>query len=174
MGSLALLAGCGFGVPASPTGDGGGGEGTVPDAPVAIDAPLADARVCSATTFPLTFGTSRYRLGDGLTWFESRDECVTRGGRLTIIETVEENTAVSQMLLSSPTAWTWIGLEKQTNEIKKWVDGVALLPGDFTSFNPSTGDPNDDCFDMSASLQRWGDWHCTDPHAYLCECDPMR
>lgn len=169
---LVLLPSCGFTAQTPSTVDGASASGSGSlDASVA---PMVDARGCSTATFPLAFGTSRYRIGDGLSWFGSRDECVVRGGRLAIIESIEENTAVSQMLMTSPTPWTWIGLEKQASDVKTWVDGVLLLGTDFSTFNPSTGNPNDDCYDMNATLEKWGDWNCTTSHAYLCECDPMR
>lgn len=172
---LGLVSGCGFQVPGSGAAsddtaqlDGGSDSASLD----ATDAP----RVCDQS-WPYIIGTSRYYLGSNASFDDSQTACIARGGRLTIVETLTENTAVTALLTAAnATDWTWIGLTDRTAEgVDVWVDGVTVLAGDFTSYNPKIG-ADTDCFDFSKDPNggKWGDWYCNTVHSFLCECDPNR
>jgi hypothetical protein len=182
---LGLVSACGFRVSGSgPTSD--GPLDSLVDAQVDAEGPATDARAdapiapltCDVASWPHSLGgTSRYYVGANKTFDDSQTACVARGGRLAIIETSSENAAVATLLeTANATAWTWIGLSDRTVEgVDVWVDAVPVLTTDFTSYNPKIGAAAD-CYDFSKNPGggKWGDWYCTDPHSYLCECDPSR
>uniref|UniRef100_A0A674E1Y5 CD209 antigen-like protein D n=1 Tax=Salmo trutta TaxID=8032 RepID=A0A674E1Y5_SALTR len=76
-------------------------------------------------------GKCYYFSPDELTWAQSRDECITRGGHLVIIGSLEEQKFLDQKIGSKittePEEKFWIGL---TDSIKEnewlWVDGSSL------------------------------------------------
>lgn len=175
-----LVSACGFRITGGTADDDGGVsdstvDGTRADAPT-IDTPI-DAAACPLT-WPLTFGASRYYIGDEKTFDDAQTYCANNGGRLAIVETAGENTFLANTLATTigTTTWSWIGLSDRTTEgVDVWVDGIAVNGADYTNYNPKIGDATD-CYDFLKNPNggKWGDWYCNDPHTFVCECDPDR
>ncbi|XP_045565654.1 hepatic lectin isoform X2 [Salmo salar] len=76
-------------------------------------------------------GKCYYFSPDELTWAQSRDECITRGGHLVIIGSLEEQKFLDQKtgtkITTEPEDMFWIGLTDSINENEwLWVDGSSL------------------------------------------------
>lgn len=70
----------------------------------------------------------------------------------------------------------WIGLtDRVTEGARVWVTGVPLAMSDFQVFNGEIDDPAADCYNMSPTMigsdsARWGNYVCTAPKGWICEC----
>ncbi|XP_029950551.1 CD209 antigen-like protein C [Salarias fasciatus] len=102
------------------------------------------------------------------TWQESRDDCLSRGADLTIIDSQEE-----QDFLRRISKRMWIGLtERAQKGTWRWVDGTLLN----TSYW-FPGEPNDDlgreenCAETNFGdvKNNWNDWPCDYQNHWICE-----
>ncbi|XP_029587398.1 C-type lectin domain family 4 member F isoform X2 [Salmo trutta] len=129
-------------------------------------------------------GKCYYFSPDELTWAQSRDECITRGGHLVIIGSLEEQKFLDQKIGSKittePEEKFWIGL---TDSIKEnewlWVDGSSLStsfwfgnqePDDWKGENPD----GEDCARMgepggTKDGKSWLDANCNKTQRRICE-----
>ncbi|XP_029587405.1 CD209 antigen-like protein D isoform X1 [Salmo trutta] len=129
-------------------------------------------------------GKCYYFSPDELTWAQSRDECITRGGHLVIIGSLEEQKFLDQKIGSKittePEEKFWIGL---TDSIKEnewlWVDGSSLStsfwignqePDDWKGENPD----GEDCARMgepggTKDAKSWIDFNCNKTQRRICE-----
>ncbi|XP_029587407.1 CD209 antigen-like protein D [Salmo trutta] len=129
-------------------------------------------------------GKCYYFSPDELTWAQSRDECITRGGHLVIIGSLEEQKFLDQKIGSKittePEEKFWIGL---TDSIKEnewlWVDGSSLStsfwlgnqePDDWKGENPG----GEDCARMgepggTKDGKSWLDANCNKTQRRICE-----
>ncbi|XP_064839895.1 CD209 antigen-like protein D isoform X2 [Oncorhynchus masou masou] len=129
-------------------------------------------------------GKCYYFSPDKLTWAQSRDECITRGGHLVIIGSLEEQKFLDQKsgtkISTDPEDKFWIGLTDSINENEwLWVDNSPLS----TSFWHSDQEPDDwkgenpdgeDCARMGEpggtnDGRSWLDVNCNKTQRRICE-----
>ncbi|XP_064839893.1 CD209 antigen-like protein D isoform X4 [Oncorhynchus masou masou] len=129
-------------------------------------------------------GKCYYFSPDKLTWAQSRDECITRGGHLVIIGSLEEQKFLDQKIgtkiSTDPEDKFWIGLTDSINENEwLWVDNSPLS----TSFWLSDQEPDDwkgenpdgeDCARMGEpggtnDGRSWLDVNCNKTQRRICE-----
>ncbi|XP_020361211.2 C-type lectin domain family 17, member A isoform X5 [Oncorhynchus kisutch] len=129
-------------------------------------------------------GKCYYFSPDKLTWAQSRDECVTRGGHLVIIGSQEEQKFLDQKIgtkiSTDPEDKFWIGLTDSINENKwLWVDNSSLStsfwlggrePDDWKEENPD----GEDCARMGEPNgtndgKSWLDVNCNKTQRRICE-----
>ncbi|XP_071223553.1 C-type lectin domain family 4 member F-like isoform X3 [Salvelinus alpinus] len=128
-------------------------------------------------------GKCYYFSPDKLTWVQSRDECITRGGHLVIIGSREEQKFLDQQtgtkMLNAEDKF-WIGLTDSINENEwLWVDNSSLS----TSFWFGNKEPDDwkgekgeypegeDCARMGdpGGNTGWLDFNCNRTQRRICE-----
>ncbi|KAM9419855.1 uncharacterized protein ACWYII_022738 isoform 6-T6 [Salvelinus alpinus] len=134
-------------------------------------------------------GKCYYFSPDKLTWVQSRDECITRGGHLVIIGSREEQKFLDQQIgtkmLNKPEDKFWIGLTDSTNENEwLWVDNSSLNPS--TRFWLGNKEPDnwkgdggeypegEDCARMGEPSgtedgKSWLDFNCNETQRRICE-----
>ncbi|XP_036808567.1 asialoglycoprotein receptor 1 isoform X1 [Oncorhynchus mykiss] len=129
-------------------------------------------------------GKCYYFSPDKLTWAQSRDECITRGGHLVIIGSLEEQTFLDQKsgtkISTEPEDKFWIGLTDSINENEwLWVDNSSLS----TRFWLGDWEPDDwkgensegeDCARMgerggTKDGKSWLDVNCNKTQRRICE-----
>eukprot|EP00063_Salmo_salar_P058172 XP_014033007.1 PREDICTED: asialoglycoprotein receptor 1-like [Salmo salar] len=132
-------------------------------------------------------GKCYYFSPDELTWAQSRDECITRGGDLVIIGSLEEQKFLDQKIgtkiTTEPEDKFWIGLTDSINENEwLWVDGSSLS----TSFWLGNSEPDnwkgnhgeypdgEDCVRMgepggTKEGKSWLDVNCNRTQRRICE-----
>ncbi|XP_020361216.2 asialoglycoprotein receptor 1 isoform X2 [Oncorhynchus kisutch] len=129
-------------------------------------------------------GKCYYFSPDKLTWAQSRDECVTRGGHLVIIGSQEEQKFLDQKIgtkiSTDPEDKFWIGLTDSINENEwLWVDNSSLStsfwlgdqePDDWKEENPD----GEDCARMGVQGgtkdgKSWLDVNCNKTQRRICE-----
>ncbi|XP_042151624.1 CD209 antigen-like protein E isoform X6 [Oncorhynchus tshawytscha] len=129
-------------------------------------------------------GKCYYFSPDKLTWAQSRDECITRGGHLVIIESLEEQKFLDQKtgtkISKEPEDKFWIGLTDSINENEwLWVDNSSLItsfwlgeqePDDWREENPD----GEDCARMgecggTKDGKSWLDVNCNKTQRRICE-----
>ncbi|XP_070968456.1 C-type lectin domain family 4 member F-like isoform X3 [Oncorhynchus clarkii lewisi] len=132
-------------------------------------------------------GKCYYFSPDKLTWAQSRDECITRGGHLVIIGSLEEQTFLDQKsgtkISTEPEDKFWIGLTDSINENEwLWVDNSSLStrfwlgdrePDDWKGENPD----GEDCVRMgepggTKDVKSWLDVNCNKTQRRICETKP--
>uniref|UniRef100_A0A4W5KSP3 Immune-related, lectin-like receptor 4 n=1 Tax=Hucho hucho TaxID=62062 RepID=A0A4W5KSP3_9TELE len=134
-------------------------------------------------------GKCYYFSPDKLTWAQSRDECITRGGHLVIIGSLEEQKFLDQQIGTKmsmePEDKFWIGLTDSINENEwLWVDNSSLSlclrfwlgnkePGDWKG---KYGDylEGEDCSRMgepggTKDAKSWLDVNCNRTQRRICE-----
>ncbi|XP_036372205.1 C-type lectin domain family 4 member E-like [Megalops cyprinoides] len=122
---------------------------------------------------------------DRLNWSQSRDDCVTKGGHLAIIDSTEEqtfldNTANSKMEHASDNFWIGI-TDSETEDQWVWVDNTPL---DNNKKFWVRGEPDDwkgrhgelkfgeDCARTGiygCAVSCWGDSNCSAQRRRICE-----
>ncbi|XP_038821982.1 immune-related, lectin-like receptor 4 isoform X2 [Salvelinus namaycush] len=131
-------------------------------------------------------GKCYYFSPDELTWAQSRDECITRGGHLVIIGSREEQNFLDQKIVTKMLKKAedkfWIGLTDSTNENEwLWVDNSSLNSS--TSFWFGKKEPDDwkgekgeypegeDCARMGepGGNTEWLDFNCNKTQRRICE-----
>ncbi|XP_064873774.1 asialoglycoprotein receptor 1-like isoform X4 [Oncorhynchus nerka] len=129
-------------------------------------------------------GKCYYFSPDKLTWAQSRDECITRGGDLVIIGSLEEQKFLDQKIgtkiSTEPEDKFWIGLTDSINEnVWLWVDNSSLStsfwlgdrePDDWKGENPD----GEDCARMGEpdgtnDGKSWLDVNCNKTQRRICE-----
>ncbi|XP_071223548.1 C-type lectin domain family 4 member E-like isoform X2 [Salvelinus alpinus] len=131
-------------------------------------------------------GKCYYFSPDKLTWVQSRDECITRGGHLVIIGSREEQKFLDQKIgreiTTEPEVKFWIGLTDSTNENEwLWVDNSSLNSS--TRFWLGDKEPDnwkgekgeypegEDCARMGkpGGNTGWLDFNCNKTQRRICE-----
>ncbi|XP_055732128.1 C-type lectin domain family 4 member F-like [Salvelinus fontinalis] len=128
-------------------------------------------------------GKCYYFSTDELTWAQSRDECITRGGHLVIIGSREEQKFLDQKIgtkMLNAEDKFWIGLTDSTNENEwLWVDNSSLS----TRFWFGNKEPDnwkgekgeypegEDCARMGEPRGNtgWLDFNCNKTQRRICE-----
>lgn len=84
---------------------------------------------------------------------------------MVIIDTREEMNFVKK---SYPI--TWIGLQRETEDTWKWVDGTMLVgDGFWQEYEPNNADDTEDCVELSRSASAWNDVPCSRKFSWVCE-----
>lgn len=175
---LVLLGGCGFSINAGGTGGPADGAPDQAQADQAIDPPDAAPDAPRCVGYTDAFGGSHYRTATEQTKLDfdaASAECQSDGGRLAVIETQAEHDHLA-LLVRGFSDWSWIGLtDRVTEGARVWVTGVPLAMSDFQVFNGEIDDPAADCYNMSPTMigsdsARWGNYVCTAPKGWICEC----
>ncbi|KAK3508500.1 hypothetical protein QTP70_031357 [Hemibagrus guttatus] len=113
----------------------------------------------------------RYFVTKRMGWNETRQECVTRGADLVIINSREEQEYLSQMV----TGEAWIGLSDIAEEGKwMWVDGTTMTTEFWWQGEPNDYDGIEDCAATGskfaeAEVTTWADYPCGTELQAICE-----
>ncbi|KAK6179556.1 hypothetical protein SNE40_011886 [Patella caerulea] len=106
-------------------------------------------------------------------WTEAQDICVTEGGNLLTIDTMEKQNIIvtATKNIDSPRNF-FTGINDRDQE-GTFVD-IHGKPIQFTFWYTDDGQPNDygdqDCMAMATKVQpRWFDDKCNDPHSFICD-----
>lgn len=119
----------------------------------------------------IKFGSSCYFVSTvKKTWISSRQDCISRGGDLLIVNSVKEQAFANLILTSSD--YAWIGMHDLAEEgTWVWVDRSAV-----TTTYWKEGQPNNymvqDCGELvktSSGVGEWNDEDCTKDQVYICE-----
>jgi hypothetical protein len=109
--------------------------------------------------------------GSEIGWGAAQKACLADGGNLAVLESVEENEALSRKFKSrvALTGPLWLGLTDAAEEGRfRWASGE---PVDFEQW--LGGEPNDfadeDCVEWHASHGGWNDIACGQRRASLCQ-----
>ncbi|XP_034553998.1 CD209 antigen-like protein D [Notolabrus celidotus] len=104
--------------------------------------------------------------GTAKTWEDSRQDCSSRGGQLTMPKTKVELTFVSRN-----NKRTWIGLSDKSQEGRwKWVDGTdKVSQGFWKQGEPNDANSNEDCAEVSQEEVKLNDVPCSVKFAWVCE-----
>uniref|UniRef100_I3KV77 C-type lectin domain family 10 member A-like n=1 Tax=Oreochromis niloticus TaxID=8128 RepID=I3KV77_ORENI len=125
------------------------------------------------------FNCSCYLLSErSASWDEARKECRDRGADLVVIDSPEDQTAISNIA----TTEAWIGLnDKEQEGIWKWVDGtpLTLIPaGNWEEDQPDNGGGSshwgeEDCVHVRTDMKKsWNDRSCSTSFKWICEKTP--
>ncbi|XP_041810445.1 C-type lectin domain family 4 member F-like [Chelmon rostratus] len=120
-------------------------------------------------------------------WADCRADCISRGARLAVIDTLEEQLNLFEYLPKldpnirpwwSRPGGVWIGLtDSQTEGRWVWINNVALQDGGYWI----QGEPNnygvvgEDCaalMNMKNPRATWFDANCVEEKEWLCEMEP--
>ncbi|XP_035994585.1 C-type lectin domain family 10 member A isoform X1 [Fundulus heteroclitus] len=117
------------------------------------------------------FNCSCYQSFGAGSWDEGREDCISKGGNLVVIDDPEEQTFVSTFAKNP----LWIGLsDKETEGFWKWVDGTSLSFTYWAKTQPD-GDINTLRGDEDCVLIRsyddlfWHDYPCSLSMHWICE-----
>ncbi|XP_076731029.1 C-type lectin domain family 10 member A-like isoform X2 [Maylandia zebra] len=125
------------------------------------------------------FSCSCYLLSErSASWDAARKDCRDRGADLVVIDSPEDQTAVSNIA----TAAAWIGLnDKEQEGTWKWVDGtpLTLIPaGNWAEDQPDNGGGSsywgeEDCVHVRTDTKKtWNDRSCSTSYKWICEKNP--
>ncbi|CAI5655373.1 unnamed protein product [Oreochromis niloticus] len=125
------------------------------------------------------FNCSCYLLSERSTsWDEARKDCRDRGADLVVIDSPEDQTALSNIA----TTEAWIGLnDKEQEGTWKWVDGtpLTLIPArNWQERNPDNGGGSshwgeEDCVHVRTDMKKsWNDRSCSTSFKWICEKNP--
>lgn len=107
------------------------------------------------------------------TWFESRSFCKAIGGDLVSINSKEEETILSQLLVNYRyyNQIFWIGLQtSDPEEGFEWVDGSALSYENWAYGEPNNHQGIELCGELHVSYRlSWNDRHCESSADWICE-----
>ena len=132
-----------------------------------------------------------YSLYNGsYTWAEAEEICVSMGGHLVSINSIEEQKTIEEMLPFGAMTLYWIGAtDKDSEGIWKWVDTGEVFwqgqsNGSGTGYsNWSSGEPNDNeseedyahIYNNNVSFGKWNDIaNDTSPIGFICEVDTTK
>ncbi|XP_062503619.1 uncharacterized protein LOC134180477 isoform X2 [Corticium candelabrum] len=116
-------------------------------------------------------GMSCYRLvSTSKRWDDAETDCISKGGHLASIASVNENSVVLSLrgTSSSDRNDTWIGLHDQVvKNASVWFDGTSST---YTNWDTVGNEPNDsgDCVRIRSD-GKWKDHRCTASYPYVCE-----
>jgi hypothetical protein len=113
-------------------------------------------------------GASCYQLGDALgPWRDARDLCQAWGGDLAKVESVEENTLLSEQSDQD----VWLGASDFEDEGNfRWFDGDDVDPdGSWAPAQPDNFEGRENCLELRAMDNRWNDVPCTSEKLAMCE-----
>ncbi|MCB9647287.1 MAG: trypsin-like serine protease [Deltaproteobacteria bacterium] len=105
------------------------------------------------------------------TWTFARAHCARQGGRLVILETPEENDAVSAMVRTWTDRPFWIGLSDREEEgVWRWNDGSEPAYSAWAPNEPNDYASAEDCGHSNfGDVARWNDANCGSRGPYVCE-----
>uniref|UniRef100_A0A672HVZ0 C-type lectin domain-containing protein n=1 Tax=Salarias fasciatus TaxID=181472 RepID=A0A672HVZ0_SALFA len=101
------------------------------------------------------------------TWRESRNDCLSRGADLMIIDSQEEQDFSRRF-----TRKTWIGLTDRAREgTWRWVDGTLLNISYWSNGQPNNWWGKEDCAEVGTSdaENNWNDGRCDRQKYWVCE-----
>uniref|UniRef100_A0A672HW66 C-type lectin domain-containing protein n=1 Tax=Salarias fasciatus TaxID=181472 RepID=A0A672HW66_SALFA len=113
------------------------------------------------------FRSSFYYISSTMkTWQKSRDDCLSRGADLTIVDSREE-----QDFLRRNSKAMWIGLTDRVEDTTwRWVDGTLLNTSYWYDGEPNNY-PNEDCAEVTTRNEEnnWNDARCDRRKYWVCE-----
>lgn len=147
---------------------------TVPSVP--SNPPNTDGSESSGTFEDHTFAVFR---GSTYDWEDYRDDCISRGGHLAIIDSAEKDAYVYSLLQDLGYDSAYFGLYREKDDTSKWywVDGT---PVEYTNWGD--GEPNNESnseyYGMYYTAYQDGKWNDGTPSVtagndtyYICEWD---
>ncbi|XP_047227404.1 C-type lectin domain family 4 member G-like isoform X1 [Girardinichthys multiradiatus] len=126
------------------------------------------------TTCPkgwIKFNCSCYNIFGTGSWDEGREDCISKGGDLVVIDNPDEQNFLSTFKIEA-----WIGLgDKETEESWRWVDGTSLNFTFWDDSQPNKGkEDEEDCVLVTTNDGApWHDFPCNAVSAWICEKLPI-
>jgi hypothetical protein len=161
--------------PLAPTPDAGAADPPAVEAQNPADVPLIPTDTDNAADdcagpgeFENPSATSCYLIGGTTSsWRDARDACQDWGGDLAKVESVEENTFLSE----HSTVDSWLGASDFQDEGSfRWFDGDDVDPdGPWAPAQPDNFEGNENCIELREADDRWNDVPCTSAKVALCE-----
>lgn len=115
--------------------------------------------------------SSRYRVvAQPAPWRTAQDDCVDDGGgtHLAVVGSELERSGVATLVGDD----TWIGLSDRVTEgTFRWVTRAASPFTAWAAGQPADAGGDEDCVEQKFMMAGWRDQPCTEPLAYVCECD---
>ncbi|KAL4228716.1 chromatin-modulating protein mrc1 [Mactra antiquata] len=113
--------------------------------------------------------SQKYGPGSRLTWFDARQYCMSQGGDLASVHSVQEAGFISVLISRTVQSDIWIGLNDLGVDQFGWTDGT---PFDFMHWNG--GEPNDafgseKCGQVIQSTGYWNDNDCNEKYHFMCK-----
>ena len=130
-----------------------------------IERPLPDPLDCSPTG-GYTFCNFR------VNYTTARRYCAAQGGRLVVLETMQENVALGARVANFTNSRYWVGANDQITEGEwLWIDGSTLAYDPWGDGEPNDAGNGEDC--AESNWQRvdgqWNDANCFGRKRFVCE-----
>ncbi|KAM3596019.1 uncharacterized protein V6R79_007050 [Siganus canaliculatus] len=107
-----------------------------------------------------------------LTWADAERNCVSQGGNLVSIHSLEEQNFVTNLIknFDSTQSWTWIGLSDLHRESRwMWSDGCAVNFQFWSPGQPDNAHKKEHCGHGNfGSLLKWNDHQCSRTFPSVC------
>ncbi|KAM3612614.1 uncharacterized protein V6R79_011289 [Siganus canaliculatus] len=104
-------------------------------------------------------------------WTTSREDCITRGADLVVVDDREEQTFINKLTKSANNVW--IGLHDTLQEgTWMWVDGTPVNITFWQAGQPNSFNGNQDCGELvskSPGVGEWNDDGCFAEQIFVCE-----
>nr|XP_049574981.1 uncharacterized protein LOC125967714 isoform X2 [Syngnathus scovelli] len=127
---------------------------------------LACTELIGCPTGWLEFNKQCYFFGKDKTWWGAKDDCVSKGARLTSILDTSEQRWLSS---ARKQGFYWIGLSRENSgKPWQWADGTS-----FSYSSWSRNEPNnlydENCVELYMHRDGWNDLHCSKNRDYICK-----
>ncbi|KAK3582968.1 hypothetical protein CHS0354_027084 [Potamilus streckersoni] len=115
-----------------------------------------------------------YQLIDNpVTWFVASRDCVSRGGQLACIDSLEEQTFITNHLTGFKSPGLWIGATNlNVRSGFQWIDGNGFAFINWAPGEPNNVNNNEHCGEMITGgplRSKWNDINCENQRGYICE-----
>lgn len=106
-------------------------------------------------------------------WTSAREDCGRQGGRLAILETLEENTLTSSLAIGFTNRSFWVGASDRITEGEwLWTDGSTIAYDPWHAGEPNDAGGGEDCAHHNWRNRQWNDARCGRRDPYFCEFRP--
>lgn len=104
-------------------------------------------------------------------WDQARVSCAERGGRLAILETAEENEAVSPLVREHTDRTFWVAANDRAEEgTYRWTNGSTVAYAPWAANEPNNAGGGEDCAQGNfRGVGRWNDGRCGSQQVFVCE-----
>ncbi|KAL3836968.1 hypothetical protein ACJMK2_022370, partial [Sinanodonta woodiana] len=115
-----------------------------------------------------------YQLIDNpVTWFTASRDCISRGGQLACVGSLEEQTFITNHLTGFKSPGLWIGANSlNVRSGFQWIDGNGFAFLNWAPGEPNNVNNNEHCGEMitgGPQRSKWNDINCETQRGYICE-----